>query len=180
VRDLYAVGDDLLLVATDRILHLTMCWNGHSGKGKILTQISLFWFDLCGGCSQPPDDGRREAISIRARALCRSVEGPLDAGEASKHVSRGMCERAATWRDRDGRNTSKWNRLDIPLPAGLLDRSQLPDLVYSADQEPRMARTTRTSVLRHRSPVGWSDAKELRRRRWTLYTKAAKHASRAG
>ncbi len=47
VRDLYAVGDDLLLVATDRILRIRPCaWNRIPGKGKILTQISLFWFDL--------------------------------------------------------------------------------------------------------------------------------------
>ena len=47
VRDLYAVGDDLLLVATDRISAFDhVLATGIPGKGKILTQISLFWFDL--------------------------------------------------------------------------------------------------------------------------------------
>src|ERR1039458_5859761 len=47
VSDLYAVGDDLLLVATDRISAFDhVLATGIPGKGRILTQISLFWFDL--------------------------------------------------------------------------------------------------------------------------------------
>src|SRR6202051_2728171 len=47
VRDLYAVGSDLLLVASDRISAFDhVLGTGIPGKGKILTQISLFWFDL--------------------------------------------------------------------------------------------------------------------------------------
>jgi phosphoribosylaminoimidazole-succinocarboxamide synthase len=47
VRDLYAVGDALLMVATDRISAFDhVLGTGIPGKGKILTQISLFWFDL--------------------------------------------------------------------------------------------------------------------------------------
>src|SRR5580692_6649201 len=47
VRDLYAIDDDLLLVATDRISAFDhVLATGIPGKGKILTQISLFWFDL--------------------------------------------------------------------------------------------------------------------------------------
>src|ERR1700685_3606586 len=47
VLDLYAVGDSLLLVATDRISAFDhVLGTGIPDKGKILTQISLFWFDL--------------------------------------------------------------------------------------------------------------------------------------
>ncbi|HEV2471586.1 MAG TPA: phosphoribosylaminoimidazolesuccinocarboxamide synthase, partial [Chthonomonadales bacterium] len=50
VRDLYAVGDALLLVATDRISAFDhVLGSPIPGKGKILTQISLFWFDLLAG-----------------------------------------------------------------------------------------------------------------------------------
>ena len=60
VRDLYAVDDALLLVATDRISAFDhVLGTGIPGKGKILTQISLFWFDLLqGSCSQPSDHRR--------------------------------------------------------------------------------------------------------------------------
>jgi phosphoribosylaminoimidazole-succinocarboxamide synthase len=47
VRDLYALGDDLLFVATDRISAFDhVLATGIPGKGKILTQISAFWFDF--------------------------------------------------------------------------------------------------------------------------------------
>src|SRR5579872_2904130 len=47
VRDLYAVGDALLMVATDRISAFDhVLGTGIPGKGKILTQISLFWFEM--------------------------------------------------------------------------------------------------------------------------------------
>ncbi len=50
VRDLYAVDDALLLVATDRISAFDhVLGTGIPGKGKILTQISLFWFELFDG-----------------------------------------------------------------------------------------------------------------------------------
>src|SRR5581483_5040348 len=47
VRDLYAIDDALLLVASDRISAFDhVLGSGISGKGKILTQMSLFWFEL--------------------------------------------------------------------------------------------------------------------------------------
>ena len=46
VRDLYSVGDNLLLVATDRISAFDhVLATGIPGKGWVLTQLSLFWFD---------------------------------------------------------------------------------------------------------------------------------------
>ena len=50
VRDIYDYGDGLLIVASDRISAFDVIMaNGIPGKGKILTQLSLFWFDLLKG-----------------------------------------------------------------------------------------------------------------------------------
>jgi phosphoribosylaminoimidazole-succinocarboxamide synthase len=47
VRDVYDLGDKLLIVATDRISAFDVILpTGIPGKGKVLTQMSLFWFDL--------------------------------------------------------------------------------------------------------------------------------------
>src|SRR5262245_22265273 len=54
VRDVYEVDErSVLFVATDRIsaFHVVMT-NGIPGQGKILTQLSLFWFQLLGNCCQ--------------------------------------------------------------------------------------------------------------------------------
>src|SRR5437868_12407368 len=49
VRDVYDLGDRLLLVATDRISAFDWVMpNGIPDKGRILTQISAFWFELLG------------------------------------------------------------------------------------------------------------------------------------
>ena len=47
VRDIYDLGDSLLFIATDRISAFDVVMpNGSPNKGRVLTQISLFWFDL--------------------------------------------------------------------------------------------------------------------------------------
>ena len=47
VRDVYEVGEHLLIVATDRVSAFDVVLpDGIEGKGKVLTQISLFWFDM--------------------------------------------------------------------------------------------------------------------------------------
>ncbi len=47
VRDIYDLGNELLIVATDRISAFDVVMpNGIPDKGKILTQMSLFWFDF--------------------------------------------------------------------------------------------------------------------------------------
>ena len=49
VREIYDTGDSLILVATDRISAFDhILKNEVSGKGKILTQMSRFWFELTG------------------------------------------------------------------------------------------------------------------------------------
>ena len=53
VRDVYDLGDTLLIVATDRIsAYDCVMPNGIPGKGKILTAISRFWFQLLEDISQ--------------------------------------------------------------------------------------------------------------------------------
>ena len=47
VRDVYSVGENLLMVATDRISAFDCILpQGIPGKGRVLTQMSLFWFDF--------------------------------------------------------------------------------------------------------------------------------------
>ncbi|MCL6630658.1 MAG: phosphoribosylaminoimidazolesuccinocarboxamide synthase, partial [Armatimonadetes bacterium] len=47
VRDVYDLGDELLIIATDRISAYDVVMpNGIPDKGRVLTQLSLFWFDL--------------------------------------------------------------------------------------------------------------------------------------
>ena len=120
VRDLYAVDGALLLVATDRISAFDhVLGSGIPDKGKILTQISLFWFDLL------KDLVPNHLITADVEefpggppALPRAVAGPVDAGEAGRDVSRGVRGAGVSGRDRDGRSTRPRERYAaFPFPA---------------------------------------------------------------
>ncbi len=81
VRDVYEIGDDLLIVATDRISAFDyVLGSGIPDKGKVLTQLSAFWFERMGDLvphhviAIDPD-----AVSGRRAATCRRAARPDDA-----------------------------------------------------------------------------------------------------
>ena len=134
VRDLYAVDDALLLVATDRISAFDhVLGNGNSGQGQDPdADFAVLVRSAQGHCSQPPDHGRRARVSRRVAALCRSTGGPLDAGEAGRRCFRWSAWRAATWRDRAGRNIGRRERFAaFRCRPGLQDGSRLPEPVFT-------------------------------------------------
>ena len=122
VRDIYDFGDRLLIVATDRISAFDyVLGSGIPDKGKVLTQISAFWFERT--ASIVPNHlsrhgpGRLPGRGSRRRRRC----SPADrcwCGRPSR--CRSNASRAATCRDRAGRTTSATGEVcGIRLPAGL-------------------------------------------------------------
>jgi phosphoribosylaminoimidazole-succinocarboxamide synthase len=80
VRDVYEVGDDLLIVATDRISAFDyVLGSGIPDKGKVLTQLSAFWFDRMGDLvphhlitddpAKYPEPARRHAEVLQGRSM---------------------------------------------------------------------------------------------------------------
>jgi hypothetical protein len=108
VRDLYAVDDALLLVATDRISAFDhVLATGIPGKGKILTQISIFWFDFLS--SLVPNHLITANVDEFPASL-RPYETSSRGGRcwcAARRCTRWNASREATWPDRAGRNTSR-------------------------------------------------------------------------
>ena len=88
VRDIYKVGSDhLLFVATDRISAFDyVLATGIPQKGRVLTQLSLFWFDFLKDIV--PNhllDGRRQPVSAGAAAVRRPTARTFHAGGARRH-----------------------------------------------------------------------------------------------
>ena len=109
VRDVYEVGDDLLIVATDRISAFDfVLGSGIPDKGKVLTQISAFWFETLADvvpnhvisvdADDYPEPARRHA-DVLAR--------PLDAGAPDRAAPRRVRGARATCRARAGRTTRR-------------------------------------------------------------------------
>src|SRR5258708_18794496 len=133
VRDLYAIDDALLLVATDRISAFDhVLGTGIPGKGKILTQISLFWFDLLS------DIVPNHVITADVKDFPASLQPFADQLEGRSMlvkranmfpvecVARGY-PAGSGWKDYKATQAL----CGIPLPAGLKDGSRLPEPIFT-------------------------------------------------
>ncbi|HUV69126.1 MAG TPA: phosphoribosylaminoimidazolesuccinocarboxamide synthase [Terracidiphilus sp.] len=183
VRDLYAVGDALLLVATDRISAFDhVLGTGIPGKGKILTQISLFWFNLLkdltpnhlitADVNEFPAQLQPFADQLEGRSMLvkRAKMFPVEC------VARGYLT-GSGWKEYRSAGTV----CGISLPGGLLDGSRLPEPLFTpATKSQDGAHDENISFAAVENLLGKSDAAELRRLTLALYSKANEHAASSG
>ena len=187
VRDLYAVNHEgeemLLLVATDRISAFDhVLGSGIPGKGKILTQISLFWFDLLSDIvpnhlisadvSQFPVELQKYADQLEGRSMLvkRAAMFPVEC------VARGYLA-GSGWKEYKSSGTV----CGIDLPQGLQDGSRLPQPLFTpATKSQDGAHDENIPFATMEQVVGSVDAAELRRLTMGLYAKAAAHAEKHG
>ncbi len=183
VRDLYAVGSDLLLVATDRISAFDhVLGTGIPDKGRILTQISLFWFEfladivpnhlLSANVDSYPAVLRpfSEQLAGRSMLVRKAQMFPVEC------VARGYLA-GSGWKEYRERGTV----CGIPLPEGLLDGSRLPEPIFTpATKSQNGEHDENISFEQMEKLVGAADAAELRRLTLALYGKAAAHAESKG
>jgi phosphoribosylaminoimidazole-succinocarboxamide synthase len=183
VRDLYAVNDALLLVATDRISAFDhVLATGIPGKGKILTQISLFWFELLGDLvpnhlisaevSEYPAALHPYADQLAGRSMLvkRAKMFPVEC------VARGYLA-GSGWKEYRKSGTV----CGIALPGGLLDGSRLPEPIFTpATKSPDGAHDENISYQATEALLGADDAAELRRLTLDLYGRARQHAESRG
>jgi phosphoribosylaminoimidazole-succinocarboxamide synthase len=183
VRDLYAVDDALLLVATDRISAFDhVLATGIPGKGKILTQISLFWFELLGDLvpnhlisaevSEYPAALQPYADQLAGRSMLvkRATMFPVEC------VARGYLA-GSGWKEYRVSGTV----CGIALPGGLLDGSRLPEPIFTpATKSQDGAHDENISYEATEAQVGADDAAELRRLTLGLYGRARQHAESRG
>ena len=183
VRDLYAIGDSLLLVATDRISAFDhVLGTGIPGKGKILTQISLFWFDLLSdlvpnhlitadldefpASLKPYSDQLRGRSMLVKRAQMFLVEC----------VARGYLA-GSGWKE----YKASGSVCGIPMPAGLLDGSRLPEPIFTPSTKSQDGtHDENIPFAAVEKQVGADVAHELRRLTLAIYRNAADHAESRG
>lgn len=133
VRDVYAVGERLLMVATDRISAFDhVLGTGIPGKGKILTQLSLFWFDfladiadnhlITANVEHYPHELSPFADELRDRSMlvARAQMFPVEC------VVRGYLS-GSGWKDYQETGAV----CGIPLPKGLRESDRLPEPIFT-------------------------------------------------
>ena len=183
VRDLYSVGNNLLFVATDRISAFDFVLaTGIPDKGKILTQISLFWFQfladlvpnhlITADVASYPQPLQQYADALRGRSMLvqRAQMFPVEC------VARGYLS-GSGWKEYQA--TGKV--CGIALPAGLKESERLPEPIFtpaskSADGEHDINISFEEMAAR----IGHADAATLRDFTLEIYRRAAAHAERCG
>jgi phosphoribosylaminoimidazole-succinocarboxamide synthase len=183
VRDLYAVDGALLLVATDRISAFDhVLATGIPDKGKILTQISLFWFELlkdmvpnhliAAEVDEFPAGLQQYADQLKGRSMLvkRAEMFPVEC------VARGYLT-GSGWKEYRTSGTV----CGIGLPPGLLDGSRLPEPVFTpATKAEGGEHDENIPYAAVEKIVGADDAAELRRLTLAIYRRATEHAESCG
>jgi phosphoribosylaminoimidazole-succinocarboxamide synthase len=183
VRDLYEVGDLLLLVATDRISAFDhVLATGIPGKGRALTQISLFWFDylknivpnhlVTADVEQYPHELRNHKDELRDRSMLvnRARMFPAEC------VVRGYLS-GSGWKD----YVETGKVCGIALPPGLQESDRLPEPLFTpATKSMSGEHDENISFDQMVERVGGDHAEELRRLSLEIYAKAADHAHDRG
>jgi phosphoribosylaminoimidazole-succinocarboxamide synthase len=133
VRDIYEVDDALLLVATDRISAFDyVLGSGIPEKGKVLTQLSAFWFErtreivpnhvITTDVRQYPASLRRDADTLRGRSMLVTRTEPLPV----ECVARGYLS-GSGWKE----YVATGAVCGIRLPAGLRESDRLPAPIFT-------------------------------------------------
>ncbi len=180
VRDLYELGDQLLIVATDRLSAFDVVLpTPIPDKGRVLTQLSLYWFEKLGDvvphhvirATGFTGELAPYAASLAGRAMLvrRTEPVPIEC------VVRGYIS-GSGWKDyqRTG------GICGIPLPAGLRDSDRLPEPIFTPSTKATTGHDENISFEETVSRIGRPLAEKLRETSLELYRRAAAHAAAHG
>jgi phosphoribosylaminoimidazole-succinocarboxamide synthase len=182
VRDVYDLGDRLLLVATDRISAFDCVMpEGIPGKGRILTQVANFWFGATGDIlpnhlsatrvdDYPPElQAYRDLLEGRSVLARRTEPLPVEC------VVRGYLA-GSGWKEYQADGTV----CGIPLPAGLRLAGRLPQPIFTPASKAEQGHDENISFERMEGMVGPSLAARLRTLSLALYARGAELAAQRG
>jgi len=183
VRDIYAVSEDeLLFVATDRISAFDhVLGSGIPDKGKILTQLSLFWFDflkttvpnhlITAVASDFPIELHPFVAQLDGRSMLvkRAKMFPVEC------VVRGYLS-GSGWKDYQQTGAV----CGIALPRGLRESDRLPEPIFTPAAKNNVGHDENISFAKMVDTIGQKAADELRDLTLVIYQKAGEHAASKG
>jgi len=180
VRDIYDLGDKLLIVATDRLSAFDVILpTPIPDKGRVLTQLSLFWFNLLkdvvpnhvlSATDFPaPFDAFRDDLAGRSMVVRKTQPLPIEC------VVRGYVS-GSGWKDYKA--TGKI--CGITLPSGLLESDRLPEPIFTPATKAATGHDENISFERAAALVGADLAERVREISVELYRRAAAYAEPRG
>jgi phosphoribosylaminoimidazole-succinocarboxamide synthase len=182
VRDVFAAGDDLMMVATDRVSAFDVVLpQPIPGKGQVLTGLSLYWFERTGHVVAnhvvtadvskfpPPFAGRSDELAGRAMLVKKARMIPIEC------VARGYLS-GSGWKEyrENGRVCG------IELPAGLVESDRLPGPIFTPATKAETGHDLNITLDQAADLVGRGLARKLEEATLSLYEFAAAHALERG
>ena len=187
VRDVYDLGDRLLLVATDRISAFDVVLpTPIPHKGAVLTQLSRFWFDLTAFlCANHTLDGPDAALppelSDDADLIRRSAVVKKTNPFPVECVARGYLSGSA-WAAY--RNAAPQNGIvvlwGLRLPSGLRESDRLPEPLFTPSTKPLAGHDESITFEQMVDTIGAEVAETLRERTLSVYAAGCRHAETRG
>jgi phosphoribosylaminoimidazole-succinocarboxamide synthase len=180
VRDIYEFDDRLLIVATDRLSAFDVVLpTPIPDKGRVLTQLSLFWFEKLADIVQhhvisaKEFSGElapyRDSLDGRAMLVRRTEPIPIEC------VVRGYLS-GSGWKDYQKTGAV----CGIPLPAGLRESDRLPEPVFTPSTKASTGHDENISFEETVARVGRPLAERLRDTSLAIYRRAAEYAAARG
>lgn len=181
VRDVYDLGDALLIVATDRISAYDVVMpNGIPDKGRILTALSLYWFEkfkqfenhlISTDVKQYPEKLRPYADQLAGRSMYvrKAKVVPIEC------VARGYLA-GSGWKEYQKTQTV----CGVKLPAGLKQCDKLPQPIFTPATKEESGHDINIDFDEMVKRIGKELATSLRDRTLSLYSQASDHARTHG
>ena len=180
VRDIYDLGDKLLIVATDRLSAFDVILpTPIPDKGRVLTQLSLFWFDLLkdvipnhviSATEYPgPFEKFRDELAGRSMLVEKTKPLPIEC------VVRGYVS-GSGWKD----YCATGKICGIVLPNGLLESGRLPEPIFTPATKAVSGHDENISFEQAEKLIGQELAGKVRAVSLELYRRAAAHAEPRG
>jgi phosphoribosylaminoimidazole-succinocarboxamide synthase len=180
VRDIYDLGDRLLIVATDRLSAFDVVMpTPIPDKGRVLTQLSLFWFGLLkdvlpnhvlSATEFPaPFDQFQDELSGRSMVVRKTTPLPIEC------VARGYLS-GSGWKEYQATGTV----CGIALPAGLRESDKLPEAIFTPATKAATGHDENIPFARAAEILGKDLAEKVRDTTLKIYRRAAAYAEPRG
>jgi phosphoribosylaminoimidazole-succinocarboxamide synthase len=182
VRDVYEVGEHLLIIATDRISAFDVVLpNGIAGKGKVLTQISLYWFsqvkDIIENHIVATDvkdypgvlHKYRDVLEGRSMLVKKATPMPVEC------IVRGYLS-GSGWKEYQAKGTV----CGISLPRGLVESSRLAEPIFTPSTKAEEGHDVNISFDEMKNIVGDETAGRLKDASLGIYSRARDIAEKKG
>ncbi len=182
VRDVYEIGDYLLIIATDRVSAFDVVLpNGIAGKGGVLTQISLYWFNqmrdiienhiVATEVKEYPSALHKYKDILEGRSMLVKKAKPMPV----ECVVRGYLS-GSGWKEYKKSGTV----CGIKLPAGLVESSRLDEPIFTPSTKAEVGHDINITFDETKKIVGDDAANKLRDSSLKIYKKARGLAEKKG